>query len=201
MTGPAPMVVSSAVEGPVDEAAIRRLIRRAGLIPGPVYGKNGKSYLRERIRGYNNAAHRSPWIVLVDLDRDADCAPPLRALWLPDPAPYMHFRVAVRAVEAWLMADAESLADFLSVPLSRVPPHPESLADPKRSIVDLARHSRRKAIREDLVPRPGSGRSTGAAYTSRLVEYTDALWHPEAASERSDSLRRCLDRLQELAEG
>jgi hypothetical protein len=36
-------------------------------------------------------------------------------------------------------------------------------------VVELARYSRRRDIREDMVPRPGSGRSVGAAYTSRLI--------------------------------
>jgi ribosomal protein L25 (general stress protein Ctc) len=41
-----PPVIAAAVEGIVDEAVARRLIREAGGIPGPVYGKNGKQHLR-----------------------------------------------------------------------------------------------------------------------------------------------------------
>jgi hypothetical protein len=43
----------------------------------------------------------------VDLDSDTGCAPPLCEQWIPGPAPFLCFRVAVREVEAWLMADAE----------------------------------------------------------------------------------------------
>jgi len=71
------VVVSAAVEGIVDEAVVRKLIVQAGGRPGTVYGKSGKPHLRRQIQGYNNAARHSPWIVLVDLDRDAECAPPL----------------------------------------------------------------------------------------------------------------------------
>ena len=62
--------------------------------PGTVYGKHGKPFLKERIGGCNNASRHAPWVVLVDLDTDSDCAPPFRATWLPHPAPHMCFRVA-----------------------------------------------------------------------------------------------------------
>ena len=110
-------------------------------------------------------------MVLVDLDHDAECAPPFCAEWVPSPAPYLCFRVAVREVEAWLMADADSLASFLSVVRNKIPAEPEQLDDPKTEMVNLARRSRRRAIRKDMVPRAGSGRSVGPAYASRLIEY------------------------------
>ena len=152
----APAAISSAVEGDLDHAVVRRLISHVGGEPGPVYGKAGKPFLRTRIGGYNNAARYGPWLVLVDLDNDADCAPLLRAVWLPQPASHMCFRVAVRAVEAWLIADAETLADFLGVSPGRVPADPESLPHPKGVMINLARRSRRRSIRQDMVPSDGS---------------------------------------------
>ncbi len=192
------VVISAAVEGIVDEAVVRKLIIDAGGLSGTVYGKNGKPFLRQRIDGYNNAAHRAPWIVLVDLDSEADCAPPLREAWLPEPAPDLCFRVAVREIEAWLMADAETLAEFLGVARSRIPGRPENSDQPKAAMVNLARHSRRRAVREDMVPREGSGRPVGPAYTSRLTEYVESRWRPEVAARHAESLRRakaCLERL------
>ncbi len=91
-----PIVISSAVEGLVDEAVVKCLIVEAGGEIGPVYGKRGKSLLKQRINGYNNAAHHHPWIVLIDLNHEADCPPPLKAAWLPAPGPFMCFRIAVR---------------------------------------------------------------------------------------------------------
>ena len=198
------VVVTGAVEGDVDEAVLRRLVEHVGAMPGPVHGKNGKTYLQQRLGGYNQAAQLSPWVVLVDLDHDADCAPPFRASWLPNPAPYMCFRVAVRMVEAWLLADRERLSRFLSVHASQVPLNPEAVDDPKQSMVDLARQSRRREIREDMVPRPGSGRTVGPAYTSRLIEFVlegTFGWRPEVAAKLSDSLDRCLDCLRRLVKG
>ena len=195
---PGPVIISAAVEGIVDEAVVAKLITHAGGHPGTIYGKKGKDHLRQRIGGYNNAARQAPWIVLVDLDHEEECAPPLRAGWIPQPASHLCFRVAVREIEAWLMADAQTLAAFLSVRPSAVPADPESLEHSKVEMVNLARRSRRRAIGEDMVPRAGSGRSVGPAYTSRLVEYVESRWCPDIAAKRAESLWRaiaCLERL------
>jgi hypothetical protein len=194
-------VISAAVEGIVDEAVVRKLIAHAGATPGDVYGKQGKAFLRQRIAGYNHAARRMPWIVLIDLDRDHDCAPPLCVAWLPDPAPQLCFRVAVREVESWLLADGERLASFLGVARRRLPQDPERLGNPKTTMVELAGASRRRDIREDMVPRPGSGRPVGPAYSSRLVEFVSAHWRPDVAAGQADSLRRAMQCLARLAKG
>jgi hypothetical protein len=78
-----PVVISAAVEGDLDDAVLRRLVEYIGAIPGAVYGRHGKAHLRQRLTGYNQAARLAPWVVLVDLDHDADCAPPFRSAWLP----------------------------------------------------------------------------------------------------------------------
>lgn len=190
--------IAAAVEGMTDEAVVRRLIDHAGGQAGTVHGKEGKDYLRKRIMGYNNAARHRPWIVLVDLDRNEDCAPPLRQAWLPEPAPLLCFRVAVRAVEAWLMADAETIARYLGVPPSRVPGAPESLRDPKGAMIDLARRSRRKSVREGMAPGERGGRRVGPAYPRRLIEYAETAWRPGVAAGNADSLRRAIDCLHRL---
>jgi hypothetical protein len=198
---PSPIYVTAAVEGPVDEAVVHKLIEHVGCVPGPVYGKKGKPALRSSIRGFNQAARRGPWIVLVDLDRDHECAPPLREAWVPVAAPHLCFRVAVRAIEAWLIADDDALARFLRIARDRIPRAPESLPDPKGALVDLARASRQRAIREDMVPRGSSGRSVGPAYTSRVIEYVQREWRPEIAAARADSLQRAIACLNGLVEG
>ena len=192
--------VSAAVEGVVDEAVVRKLIAHAGGQTGNVYGKNGKHELRQKIDGYNNAARYAPWVVLVDLDHDADCAPPLRDEWLPDPAPNLCFRIAVREVEAWLMADPRTLARYLSVGPGKIVAEPEKLDRPKDTMVDLARRSRQMEIRKDMVPREKSGRRVGPAYASRLIEYVQQHWQPEVAAVRSESLQRAINCLQWLIE-
>lgn len=201
MPSQVPKVLSVAVEGDLDEIVVSRLIRLTGGVPGHVYGKKGKAFLLQKLTAYNNAARYSPWLVVVDLDQDADCAPPFALKYLPDPSRSMIFRIAVREIESWIMADRESLAEFLGVKSSWIPGEPEKEEHPKRRMVDIARRSRRKAIREDMVPRPGSGRTVGPAYSSRMMEFImdpKNGWRPEVAAELSESLFRCLVRLKDF---
>ena len=192
-------LVSSAVEGPIDEAVLRCVLEQAGLKMGLVYGKQGKAYLAQKISAFNSAARHSPWVVLADLDNDFDCAPALVKTWLPHPAPLMRLRIAVREVETWLLGDRERIAGFLGISGARVPLDPEALPDPKGTVVGLARRSRKRDIREGLVPREGSGRVVGSEYTSRLIEFViDAKsgWRPLVASKSVKSLKHCLERLR-----
>lgn len=193
-------VISAAVEGAVDEAVVRKLVDLVGGRTGGVYGKNGRPALRQRIDGYNNAARHSPWVVLVDLENEADCAPPIRDEWVPAPAPNLCFRVVVRAVEAWLMADQQTLASYLSVRPARITEVPEGVDHPKDEMVALARQSRRKDILQDMVPRERSGRRVGPAYSSRLIEYVQEHWRPEVAARRSESLQRAIRCLRRLVD-
>ncbi len=70
---------------------------------------------------YNQAACITPWFVLVYLDINAQRPSQAVIQWLPKPTHGMRFQVAVRAVEAWLMADRDGIASFLAVSLSRIP--------------------------------------------------------------------------------
>lgn len=196
-------VLTGAVEGAVDEVILRRLVREAGRNVGTVYVTRGITNLFRRLPGFNAAAEHAPWVVLIDLDA-AECAPALIQRHVPRPSSGMLIRVAVRAVESWLLADRECLAEFLSVSPSRIPQDPDGEQSPKDALVEIARHSRRRSIREDMVPRAGSGRRVGPAYEARLIEFIagrseSPTWQPRRAAESSSSLRRCLTALDEAA--
>lgn len=198
------VTISGAVEGLIDEAVFRRLVYWVGAEPGPVHGRHGKAFIRKHMEAYNRAALSAPWLILVDLDHDSDCAPPTVREWLPEPAGLMCFRIVVREIEAWLLADRERLAQFLSVRMSLIPRDPEALSDPKRTLVAIASKSRRKEMRHDMTPRPRSHRDVGPAYNSRMIEFVNDErdgWRPDVAAESSESLRRCLRRLEHLAAG
>jgi hypothetical protein len=142
---------------------------------------------------FNYAARHRPWAVVIDLNTRHACAPALLGSVLPAPAALMCVRVAVRQVEAWLMADRERLARFLRVSIALVSQDPDELRNAKQAMVNLARRSRVGAIRADMVPEPGSGVSVGPAYASRIIEFaTDDVegWRPSVAEGRSPSLRR-----------
>lgn len=193
------LYVSGAVEGILDETVLRRLVEWLGAEMAYVYPVGGKPQLDLRLSGYNEAARYSPWCVLRDLDTDAACPAELVTRLLPEPAPAMCFRIVVRSLEAWLMADRQRMASFLSVSRASIPTSPEEARDPKIVLVDAARRSNKTAVRDGMVPRPGSGRSVGAGYTSLMIEYAKTRWRPEIAAESSESLRRCILCLKRLA--
>ena len=188
--------LSGIVEGDLDEAVMRKILAVLDIAVGTIYVKNGKAGIRQRILGYVQASVQIPMFVLVDLDHEKDCAPDLVRGWLgmDNPSPLL-FRVAVREVESWLLADSQNLAPFLGVREALIPRDPDREEDPKRTMVRLAQKSRRRNVREDMCPRDASGAPVGPAYTSRLIEFTQSHWRPTEAKDRSDSLRRCMDRL------
>lgn len=193
--------ITLAVEGVTDEAVAKRLLGEAGLQTGSVYTRSGKHSLDPRLAGYNDAARFSRWLLLRDLDDDAACAPTLAARLLPRPAPLMRLQIAVHAVEAWLMGDPESLSAFLGVRRGKIPPCPEVVVDPKRVLIDLARQSRRRTVREEIAPPSGSKARVGPGYAAALIEYATGDWRPAVAAAQCDGLarlRRYLSRVPKL---
>jgi hypothetical protein len=195
--------ISGAVEGPSDEVVLRRIVNGRGADVHRVQIQNGKTNLRRALPGYNDAAQSDPWLVLVDLDQDFECPAALVTEWLPAPSAFMRFRVVVRQIEAWLLADAERFASFFALRRAAIPDIPDQLPDAKAALLTVIASSRRSAIRKDMVPRPGSCRRVGPAYTSRLIEFAsnaDEGWRPDVAANRSPSLASCLARLDQLIE-
>ncbi len=103
-----------------------------------------------------------------------------------------------------MLADRARLAQRLSVRKALVAAVPDDLLDPKRALIDLARRSRSPQLQRALVPQPNSGRTAGTDYTSTMIEFVNDKsngWRPEVAAGRSESLRRCMERLAEVAAG
>lgn len=190
--------MSGAVEGIVDEAILRVLMASVGRSPANIYVQGGKARLLAKLTGFNAAAAFSPWVVIVDLNGDAQCAPDFVQVHMPARSPQMAFRVAVRQAEAWLMGDREELAAYLRVSERRIPPDPEMEVDAKQSMVNIARQSRSRQVRDDMVPTAASGRKAGANYAGRLIEFATARWRPLEAAQRVDSLSRCLQSLSAI---
>jgi hypothetical protein len=190
--------VTVAVEGPSDEAIARAVLRHAGLDAGTVFVRRGKAGVDKGLAGFNRAARFAPWLVLRDLDRDAPCAAELVRRLLPAPSALTCFRVAVRSAEAWLLADRQRMGEFLSIPPKLVPAHPDGLDDPKAELVNLARKSRKRAIRDDMVPAQGAIVKVGPAYVSRIIEFASERWGPGTAAAPSESLRRSLSSMEHL---
>jgi hypothetical protein len=108
----------------------------------------------------------------------------------------MVFRIAVREAESWLLADPTRLSAFLGIRVASIPANPDTLTDPKATMVALARRSRKKAIREGMVPAAGTSAHVGPEYVSLVSEFAMNHWSPEDASRSSDSLARCIAKLR-----
>lgn len=191
-----PITVNIVVEGQTDEPVARRLLHAAGFDVGVVYGKLGKLHIDKKLVAYNNAARFAHYFVIRDMNGDEECPSTLARAKLPVPASLMCFRIAVRSIEAWLLADREKLSEFLGVAVARLPHNPDTIPHPKLALIEVARHSRRREIREDMVPASHSTMSVGRGYTSRIGEFANTVWRPTVAAKHSRSLARCLEALK-----
>jgi len=188
--------VDLAIEDELSEMVLRKLLALAnrGYHIGATYRRGGFGYLRRTINGWNAAARGRPFVVLTDLDDDA-CPAALIESWLTSPPhPNLLFRVAVREVEAWLLADAGNFGKFLGIEESRVPTPPDEIPDPKAALVELAQLCRSRNIRGRLVPRRGSTAKQGPDYNGCLGEFVTNGWNARVASRRSPSLARAMAR-------
>lgn len=190
-------MIIAAVEGYPDAQAVARLLSYVGLGDVTILSKRGKSKLDAALPELNRSARGIRCLVIRDLDNDASCAAELRRNLLPNPAPNMLFRVAVREIESWLVADRDKFARFMGISPNKIPENPDSLADPKAFVTGLAARSRVSRIREGVPPRLGSGISVGPGYAGIMGQFASEIWRPQFAEVASRSLQRCIVRLRE----
>ncbi len=191
--------VKLAAEGVVDVAVCRRLVRETGMIADEEFGLRGKDHLDKRLRGYNMAAKLSPWIIARDLDHDAECPGLLSATLLPRPAAYMRFRIVVRSIEAWVVADRVAFAEEFSIDPQWVPRSPESLENPKNDVLGLLLRSASRDVRAGMVlARKGHPTRIGPEYNSMMSDFVDRKWRPTIAAGEAPSLARAILRIKEL---
>ncbi|MFN9211546.1 MAG: hypothetical protein ACK6DI_11795 [Betaproteobacteria bacterium] len=189
------------VEGDLEVAVTRCLFESSGLpIPEIKNCRGGPSFWKDARRFNRSAREIGPLFGLVDLE-GAECAPGLLANKLGGPpATGFLLRVAERRIESWLLADRHALAAFLGVAVSRIPTDPERERDPKQVIVNLARGSKRRAIREAVAPPARmQGVKVGPEYLPTMRAFVQNDWDARRAAERSDSLRRARQALMRLA--
>ena len=197
-----PIPIYLAVEDDLSEWVARRVLsmQRGRFAVGPVFGRSGSGYLKKQAAAFNNAAKSCPFLLLTDLDRYA-CPPELIAEWLTVPKHnYFLLRVAVREVESWLLGDDSGLSQFLGLrsPLSL--PAPESLEDPKQTLLEASMRCSSRPRREALVWRDDrSGRLfQGPDYNGVLASFVNDQWDVAAARRRCPSLERFFEALSRL---
>ena len=186
-----------AVEDELSAAVLRRLLEQfqVGLSIDRLINARGYGALKAGLEKFKSASHVLPHVILTDLDR-YPCPPALLEDWkavsLP---PGCLLRVAVREVEAWLLADREGLADFLTVALNKFPEYPETELDPKQKLINLARKCRSRRLSAELVPAPGSSAPIGPGYNARFCEFVVNYWNIDRARNRAPSLDRAINRI------
>lgn len=193
-----PIPINLAVEDALSEAVLRRVLENSDreFAVGSAYGQRGIGYLRKMIRPFNNAAKGTPFLVLVDLDQ-GECAPALLAEWLTDNRHRnLLFRVAVREVESWVLADTAGLATYLGISRRLVPVHTDEIPDPKQFLINLARSSPRRDLKRDIVPPRASTRTIGPNYNGRLIRFISSSWDCSVARNQSPSLDRLVRTLE-----
>lgn len=196
---PAPTVVV-VVEDELGLSIVERLLAFAWAVPvvaRPLVMR-GITNIKRDMPKYRNACKVVPHCILVDLDQ-VPCAPNLLTQWnLSDATPGLLFRVAVREAEAWLLADRSGFASFSGVPTSKLPIDPESVVDPKRTLINIVRNSRNRRLATELVPKQGSRVSIGPLYNERLSHFVRTQWNVETAADVAPSLSKMIGRLRDF---
>ncbi len=192
--------INLAVEDDLSEAVLRRLLQTRYAV-GICYKRGGFGYLKKTIRGFNNASKGMPHIVLTDLD-SGECAPALIEDWLPVPTHHnLLFRVAVREVESWVLADCDHFAKFIGIRKTLVPVNVDAIDEPKECLINLTRKSRKRDLREDIVPTEGSTAKQGPDYNGRLISFVKEFWNPYEAMHNSPSLERTIRAVENFQPG
>jgi hypothetical protein len=136
---------------------------------------------------------------ITDLDA-APCASGLVLDWfspagLPLPEK-LYFRVAVREIEAWLLADLDAFASYLGIPAANFSSVPESLPDPKQHLLNVIRQKSTKSIHREMLPRRNM--RIGPAYNEVLTKFVQTKWSPARAAAHAPSLSRAIHALEKF---
>jgi hypothetical protein len=189
------------VEGALEVPASLRLLRDVGistegLLPA---NKGGRGPFWKDAPRYNQAAASIGFVLgLTDLE-SFPCPSGLIQRHLGASLhPNFVLRIAERMLESWFLADT-GLARFIGVSSTLLPRNPDAERHPKLTLVNLARRSKSRSIRNDLVPEKGSLGIVGRGYTPRMSEFIAEHWRPSDAQQRSESLRRALAALRKIA--
>ena len=183
------------VEGALEVQIAQRLARHFDFEFRSITDKHGGDRFWKEAARFDRAARNvGPVLGLVDLE-GAVCPSHLiqsRLGWSPHPN--FALRVAVRMSESWLLADSNGIARYLHVPVNKVPADPEAEVNPKQRVVNLARQSRSRAMRDKLVPTAEMrGVTVGREYLPTMSEFIRDHWDVGSAAAKAPSLRRALD--------
>lgn len=189
------------VEGDLEVAVVPALLGACGLSVDPhtIINKRGIQNFWKDVPRLNKAAQHKRIFALADLEQEPCPSDAIASRLGGAPHPQFILRLSVRMTESWLLADAAAMAHYLGIAQKLVPADPEALPNPKQTLVNLARRSRLRHIRDGIAPEPGTSRPVGVDYLPLLSDFARTRWDPDRASASSPSLARALGRLRQYA--
>ena len=198
----------SFVEDEPTQHVVRRIVdylagkvpRKVVLMDGYPFVVGGYGQLKVKAKKWAEAAEHGSWMLVVtDMDTDKGLTPnDLGEKWLGVDClgmlpPKFIFRIAVREIESWIMADREAFAKYLHVSEDNVTTTPDELSDPKLELFRIIRE-KCKALRFKRML-PTKNQHVGIDYNVRMCEFVDKFWRIEKAMQVSPSLHRAVSRL------
>lgn len=172
---------------------------RQDIVVGERYLGRGFGYIKKRINNYNIAAERMPFFILTDLDSDV-CAPSKIRLWLDRPIHNnLIFRIAVRQIESWLIADYKNFEKYFQIKPGNIPFDVDNIDNPKSELIKIIKKSKNRTIINDMVPRENSTAKIGPNYNNRINEFVKNYWDSELACNHSGSLYRAIQSIQNFS--
>jgi hypothetical protein len=184
-------------EDALSEAVLKQMLKQSQrpFSVGQCLNQRGYGKIKKIISGLNYAAKGMPYLVLTDLD-NAECPLVIISEWLTQPKhPNLLFRIAVKEVEAWLLAHRAGFAQFLGISVDNIPGDADLIPDPKQLLINLARRSRKRKLQDALVPDRNSTAKIGKDYNRPLIEFVNESWQVASAQTNSPSLKRAMNAL------
>ena len=185
-----------AVEDQLNAAVATQILDNLSIHASQCLGLRGKGYLQNKAPSLNQTARGIPVFMLIDQDSPSQCPLHLIQAWIKGERNSKFFlRIAVMEIESWVMADRRGFADFLSIPINRIPEDTDVIPQPKEFLMSLARLSKRSSLRHEILPPSGATSRVGPGYNQRLGEFIRNAWNVNLAASNSPSLQRTLARL------
>jgi hypothetical protein len=187
-------IIHLVVEDELTARVAEKLIVQSKFQVGRTDIRRGFGNIKNSIANFNQAARMTPFLIITDLDNHP-CPVEMRNEWITVSQHHnLIFRIAVREAEAWLLADRQRFATFLHVSKDIITRDPENLPDPKSALMQIVKRSKKRNIREDILPE-GDAR-IGPNYNARLSDFVVNCWDIATARQNAPSLERAIRALE-----
>lgn len=187
------------VEGETDVPVVSAVMRAAGWGGDEymVFAKGGSRNVKKTLR--EQAVKSLPVPRIFIIDADGHCPVELRRSLLPGGSvESVLLRVCDNEIESWILADDRAFSRFFNMPLAKVesPDGVDAKERMLRSVYRLRTSNAQDFARE---PSKHSGKYRfGSRYHTLIRRFIDEEWDAQRAAQRSDSLKRAVQRLGEL---